>query len=98
MERGLMFRKTLEENKGMLFVFPEPKQAVFWMRNTQIPLSVAYLDAKGRILEIHDMFPYDETAVPSSSPLVAYALETNQGWFGKNKISPADQASGLPGK
>ncbi|MDD5260645.1 MAG: DUF192 domain-containing protein [Methylacidiphilales bacterium] len=98
MERGLMFRKSLGENEGMLFVFPEPKQAVFWMRNTRIPLSVAYLDATGRILEIHDMFPYDETAVSSRSPLVAYALETNQGWFVGNKISPADKARGLPEK
>ncbi len=96
MERGLMFRKTLGENEGMLFVFPEPKQAVFWMRNTRIPLSVAYLDAKGRILEIHDMFPYDETAVPSRSPLVAYALETNQSWFLRSGIGPSDVIHNLP--
>ena len=98
MERGLMFREKMAENEGMLFVFAAPKQAIFWMRNTRIPLSVAYLDRTGCILEIHDMFPYDETAVASSSPLVCYALEVNQGWFSSHHISPGSTVRNLPGK
>jgi uncharacterized membrane protein (UPF0127 family) len=88
MERGLMFRDSLPADSGMLFVFGSPQQASFWMRNTSIPLSIAYLDTEGRILEIHDMFPYDETPVPSYSAKVSYALEMNQGWFKRQKITP----------
>ena len=98
MERGLMFREKMADSEGMLFVFPMAKQAIFWMRNTRIPLSVAYLDATGRILEIHDMFPYDETPVPSKSPLVSFALEVNQGWFLKYNISPGCAVQNLPRK
>ena len=98
MERGLMFREKMAESEGMLFVFAAPKQAIFWMRNTRIPLSVAYLDQAGCILEIHDMFPYDETPVASSSPLVCYALEVNQGWFTSHHISPGSTVQNLPDK
>lgn len=96
MERGLMFRDQLAADSGMLFLFPEPKQASFWMRNTRIPLSIAYLDSKGRILEIRDMFPYDETPVTSYSSNVAYALEVNQGWFLKHNITPGMTVTGIP--
>ena len=96
MERGLMFRDSMGEDQGMLFIFPEVRQAAFWMRNTKIPLSVAYLDATGRILEIHDMFPYDETPVESRSPIVAYALEVNQGWFGRKQVQVGKTIQNLP--
>jgi len=90
-----MYRESLPENHAMLFVFEGPRQASFWMRNTRIPLSIAYLDASGKILEIHDMQPFDETSIRSRSLAVAFALEVNQGWFRKQGIGPGDRVSGL---
>ena len=63
---GLMFRKNLPTDSGMLFVFPEPERAAFWMKNTTLPLSVAYLNQSGTILEIHDLEPLNEKPVPSA--------------------------------
>lgn len=94
-QRGLMYRDSLPENHAMLFVFEGPRQASFWMRHTRIPLSIAYLDASGKILEIHDMQPFDETSIRSRSLAVAFALEVNQGWFRKQGIGPGDRVSGL---
>lgn len=94
-QRGLMFRDSLPEDHAMLFVFEAPRQASFWMRNTRIPLSIAYLDAGGAILEIHDMQPFDETSVRSSSQQVAFALEVNQGWFRRHGVIPGDLVRGL---
>ena len=65
-ENGLMFRDSLPDDRGMLFIFEQPKTASFWMRNTKIPLSIAYIDSAGKILEIESMKPLDETVVPSS--------------------------------
>jgi len=95
MERGLMFRDSLPADNGMLFVFGQPRQANFWMRNTKIPLSIAYIDTNGRILELHDMFPYDETPVSSYGANVSYALEVNQGWFTKHGITPGMPVEGI---
>ncbi len=86
--RGLMFRKSLDENRGMLFFFEGDEYLHFWMKNTYIPLSIAYIDSNGTITEILDMEPLDETrAYPSKKPS-RYALEMNRGWFRKNGISP----------
>lgn len=85
-QTGMMFRKELGENEGMLFVFARPTRASFWMRNTLIPLSCAYIDPSGVILEIHDMKPLDETGIQASSDQVQFVLEMNQGWFERNKI------------
>lgn len=93
---GLMFRESLGEDEGMLFVMDEPGPAGFWMQNTKIPLSIAYINAVGVILEIHDLQPLDETIVPSRFTTVAYALEMPQGWFLKNGVIPGDTISGLP--
>jgi len=93
---GLMFREKLAEDSGMLFVMPQVAEATFWMRNTLIPLSVAYIDPSGTILEIHDMKPRDETPIPSKFPYVAYALEMDKGWFEKKGILPGDRITGLP--
>jgi hypothetical protein len=97
-ENGLMFRDSLPEDRGMLFVFDAdaPKRATFWMKNTKIPLSIAFIDSAGTILEIKSMRPMDESIVPSSSTEVAYALEVNQGWFDRHKISPGDKIGGIP--
>ena len=79
-QRGLMERTELAENAGMLFVFDREEPRSFWMRNTLIPLSIAYIDSDGRIVDIKDMQPLDETSVPSAEP-AQYALEVNQGFF-----------------
>ena len=79
-QRGLMERTELAEDAGMLFVFPREAPRSFWMRNTLIPLSIAYIDSDGRIVDIKDMQPLDETSVPSAEP-AQYALEVNQGFF-----------------
>jgi uncharacterized membrane protein (UPF0127 family) len=85
---GMMFRKEMAADDGMIFVFAQPHRASFCMRNTIIPLSCAYIDSEGVILEIHDLKPKDETPVLASSDNVRYVLETNQGWFEKNQIKP----------
>lgn len=85
-QTGMMFRQQMGENDGMLFIFARPIQASFWMRNTLIPLTCAYLDSDGVILEIHDMKPLDETAIPSATDEVQYVLEMKQGWFERNGI------------
>lgn len=86
--RGLMFRRHMDDNAGMLFVLGPEERASFWMENTLIPLSVAYIDKAGRIVEIHDMKPLDTTLVTSASDKIMYALEMNQGWFLLNRIPP----------
>ena len=85
---GMMHRqaKDVGENEGMLFVFQRPKPVAFYMRNTHIPLSCAYIDPEGQILEIHDMTPREETAIPSTHTNIQYVLEVHQGWFEKNNI------------
>jgi uncharacterized protein len=87
-EQGLMFRPSLPPKEGMLFIFSTPRPLSFWMRNTPIPLSIAYIDPDGVILEIHDMQPFDETPVQSRSANVQYALEMNQNWFRQHGIGP----------
>lgn len=93
---GLMFREKLAPDSGMLFVMPRPERAAFWMKNTLIPLSIAYINSSGTILEIHDMKPHDEKTVPSVFPTVAYALEMEKGWFSDAGVGPGDRLKGLP--
>lgn len=85
---GMMFRTNMAENEGMLFVFSQPHQASFYMKNTTVPLSVAYIDPEGAILEIHDLKPLDETPVEAKSDQVQYTLEMTQGWFARHRIAP----------
>ena len=92
--QGLMFRPMLPENVGMLFVFPHSTYYGMWMKNTMIPLSVAFIDEKGVILNIANMEPYTLTAHYSAGP-VKYALEVNRGWFAHKKIQPGAYVSGL---
>jgi uncharacterized protein len=84
---GMMFRTNMAENEGMLFVAPAPHQASFWMMNTPLPLSIAYLDSDGIILEIHDLQPHNTNSVTAASNRVQFALEMNQGWFQRHNIS-----------
>ena len=93
---GLMGRKELAEGQGMLFVFSRPQPMGFWMKDTLIPLSIAYLNAEGFIREIHDMKPLEETSIPSVFGDLVYALEVPQGWFAKNGIMAGDKVIGLP--
>lgn len=83
---GMMFRTQMGEDEGMLFAFPRPHRTGFWMKNTLIPLSCAYLDSEGEILEIHDMVPKNETPIVAGSDRIVFVLETNKGWFERNKI------------
>jgi uncharacterized membrane protein (UPF0127 family) len=91
-EKGLMFRKTLADGEGMLFVFDRDQVLSFWMKNTLLPLSVAYIAADGRILEIHDLRPGDLRPVRGSRS-ARYALEVPQGWFARTGINPGDRVS-----
>ena len=84
--RGLMFRKEMAENDGMLFVFTEPHRASFWMKNTLLPLTCAYIDGRGAILETRDMKPLDESPIEAVTDQVQYVLEMNQGWFDRHKV------------
>ena len=86
-QAGLMFRKEMSENSGMLFVFSDPHRASFWMRNTVLPLTCAYIDPNGVILEIHDMKPLDESSIEASSDNVQFVLEMNRGWFARHNVS-----------
>jgi uncharacterized membrane protein (UPF0127 family) len=88
-ETGLMFRRSLADGEGMLFVFERDEMLSFWMKNTLIPLSIAYLSYNGRILEIHDMKPRDLTPVRSGRS-ARYALEVPQGWFDRAGVKPGD--------
>ena len=91
---GLMNRSSLPEDSGMLFVFPEDHAYCMWMRDTLIPLSVAFLDDKGTIVNIADMLPRTEDTHCATRP-VRYALEMNLGWFRKNGIGPGAHITGL---
>ncbi|MDX1389091.1 MAG: DUF192 domain-containing protein [Acidobacteriota bacterium] len=87
--KGLMFRESLPENGGMLFVYESARPLGFWMRNTLIPLDIAYIDEQGRIVDIQSMEPGDETTHWSSSDAM-YALEMNIGWFEENQVTVGD--------
>jgi uncharacterized membrane protein (UPF0127 family) len=88
--RGLMERTELAEDAGMLFVFEEEQQLSFWMKDTLIPLSIAYISSGGEIIDIQDMEPLDETPHPSARP-AQYALEVNQGFFEENGVGVGDR-------
>lgn len=87
-QTGMMFRQEMAEHEGMLFVlWNGPMRASFWMRNTLLPLSCAYIDPEGVILEIHDMKPLDETPIEAQTDRVQYVLEVKQGWFERNRVN-----------
>ena len=84
---GMMFRAAIEENEAMIFVFDRPEYRAFWMKNVSVPLSCAYIDPDGVILEIHDMTPQETKPIESASDRIQFVLETKQGWFDGNKVS-----------
>ena len=95
--RGLMFRKSLAPNAGMLFIFDAPAMHCMWMKNTYIPLSVAFLDEKGEIINIADMQPHSEQSHCAARPAL-YALEMDRGWFAQRGIKAGARLGGIPPK
>ena len=87
--KGLMNTPNLQEDTGMLFEYPQEKTLSFWMKDTAIPLSIAFIDKSKKITEIRDMSPGDEESIVSKSP-AQWALEVNQGWFERNNIKEGD--------
>jgi hypothetical protein len=94
--RGLMHRKSLAQNAGMLFIFDDPGIHCMWMKNTLIPLSVAFVDDRGAIVNIEDMEPHSLESHCAARP-VKYALEVNRGWFAAKGIGPGSRVGGIPG-
>jgi len=88
LQKGLMFRQTMGESEGMLFVFTTPQPQGFWMRNTILPLDIGYFDPAGELKEIYPMYPHDERPVNSRSRSIQFCLEMNQGWFARNGVKP----------
>ncbi|MBV8665298.1 MAG: DUF192 domain-containing protein [Burkholderiaceae bacterium] len=95
-EQGLMFREKLGPNEGMVFLFGAPQQVCMWMKNTLIPLSVAFIDQSGSIVNIEEM---KEQTLDShcGAQKVSYALEMTSGWFKQKGIKPGMNIGGLPG-
>ncbi len=91
--RGLMYRTALAEDRGMLFVYPDEEQRSFWMKNTLIPLSIAFMDSEGRLVDIQDMKPLDDDPphYVSAEP-AQYALEVNRGFFEEHGVEVGDRA------
>lgn len=93
--KGLMHRRQLPVNRGMLFVYPRPERLGFWMKNTLIPLSIAFIDDEGKVLQIEDMKPED-LSTTRSKYYVRYALEVNQGWFQEAGIGVGSEIRQFP--
>lgn len=94
-QQGLMMRSRLGNNEGMVFEFGAPATVCMWMKNTLIPLSVAFIDVEGKIVNIEDMQP-QTTDSHCAKKMVRYALEMNQGWFKQKNIKPGTKIEGLP--
>jgi uncharacterized membrane protein (UPF0127 family) len=84
---GMMFRTNMAENEAMLFVDSAPRQTSFWMKNVDIPLSAAYIDPEGVILEIRKLEPHNTNSVVAVSSRIQYVMETRQGWFERHNVS-----------
>lgn len=94
-QQGLMLREKMAQNEGMVFVFEAPAGVCMWMKNTLLPLSVAFIDEGGKIINIEDMKP-ETTDSHCAKKLVRYALEMNQGWFKQKNLKPGSTIEGLP--
>jgi uncharacterized protein len=94
--QGLMYRKSMAQNAGMLFIFDEAAVHCMWMKNTLIPLSVAFIDDRGAIVNVEDMEPQTEASHCAAQP-VRYALEMNRGWFAARGVKPGSRLGGIPG-
>jgi uncharacterized membrane protein (UPF0127 family) len=94
-QQGLMFREKMAPNEGMVFMFEAPADVCMWMKNTLLPLSVAFIDESGKIANIEDMKP-QTTENHCAKKQVRYALEMNRGWFRQKNIKPGGVIEGLP--
>lgn len=94
-QQGLMHRDSMAENTGMLFIYKTAREREFWMKDTRIPLTIAYADSIGRIVRLADMKPFDTSRVQSKVP-AKYALEMNAGWFERNGVEVGDRIAGIP--
>ncbi len=94
-EIGLMHRKAMPQNEGMLFIFENPSRLCFWMKNTLIPLTAAFIADDGTIVNLENMQPQTLDSHCSAKP-VRYVLEMNQGWFAKKGIKPGSKLAGRP--
>ena len=92
---GLMFRKEMPQYEGMLFVFDQPSEQCFWMKNTLLPLSAAFIDDSGAVVNVEEMKPQTLDSHCSARP-VRYVLEMNQGWFAKKGIKAGTRLNGEP--
>jgi uncharacterized membrane protein (UPF0127 family) len=92
--QGLMHRKSLAQNAGMLFVFEDAGPHCMWMKNTYVPLSVAFLDEAGAIINIADLTPHSEVSHCAAKP-ARYALEMNRGWFAERGLKPGATIGGI---
>ena len=92
---GLMYRKQMPQPEGMLFVFDEPGTQCFWMKNTMLPLTAAFIADDGEIVNLADMKPQTTDSHCSARP-VRFVLEMNQGWFSKKGIKPGTRLAGEP--
>ena len=92
---GLMYRKEMPTNEGMLFIFDQPATQCFWMKNTLLPLTTAFVADDGTIVNLADMQPMTENSHCSRKP-VRYVLEMNQGWFKQKGIAEGTQLRGRP--
>jgi hypothetical protein len=88
--RGLMYRKSMPEDAGMLFVYDTPTQVSYWMKNTYIPLSIAFLDSDKRVINMADMAPNNDVRTYPSRGPCRYVLEVNQGWFARHGVKEGD--------
>ncbi len=93
---GLMHRASMPSNAGMLFIFDDSERQCMWMKNTLIPLSVAFIDEAGAVINIEDMAPQTEDSHCATRPS-RYALEMNRGWFAARGIKPGSRLGGIPG-
>jgi uncharacterized membrane protein (UPF0127 family) len=92
---GLMHRKEMPQHEGMLFVFEQPSKQCFWMRNTFLPLTAAFVADDGTVVNLADMKPHSTDSHCSEAP-VRYVLEMNQGWFAKKGVKPGSKLTGKP--
>jgi uncharacterized membrane protein (UPF0127 family) len=91
MQRGLMERRDLGKDDGMIFVYEKPQQMTFWMRNTPTPLDIGFFGPDGALAEVYPLHPFDEKTVASRGMQLQFALETNQGWYAANGVKPGQK-------
>lgn len=94
--QGLMYRDELAKDSGMLFVYAASEELTFWMKNTKIPLSIAFINVDSQIIRIADLKPHDLQSTSSEQPAL-YALEMRRGWFDEHGVTEGAHVEGLPG-